>query len=78
MRQTKKIRIQVAIGPDGGWYACGSSDESEQDSRGSAFEFIPEKSYSGCHLVVVTAEVPLPIPAEVMGSAKIQEKASTI
>jgi hypothetical protein len=68
--ETKTINIQVAIGPDGGWYACGGSNETEEHSRESAFEFIPDSSYAGCHYVVVSAEV-LPKPIKVNGESKI-------
>ena len=67
---TQKIRVAVAVGPDGGWFAAGCSDVSDANSVRHAFEFIPEKSYEGAHLCWITAEIPIPTPQEIAGEVQ--------
>ena len=60
-----KIRIAVAVGPDGEWRACGG--EKRPPDAEVALSLLPEQSWVGAVLYFITAEVPVPQSAEIEG-----------
>lgn len=60
MAKTVKVRIAVAVGEDGDWYAYGNADASDDVAKDEAREFLPSAVVH-----IVTAELPVPEPVEV-------------
>jgi hypothetical protein len=63
--RTVRVRIAVAVSPDGDWNAAGHSG-----GGGSAMAVVALQSMYDARVTWVEADVPLPVPAVVEGEGK--------
>lgn len=62
-----KIRIVVAVGPDGKWRAFGSNLDDDDIANETALLLLPSKSRTDAKIYWISAEVPFPQPVEIEG-----------
>ena len=62
-----KIRIAVAVGPDGKWRAFASNLDDDDTADETALILFPPKSRTDAKIYWISAEVPDPQPVEIEG-----------
>ena len=62
-----KIRIAVAVGPDGKWRAFGTEKDDDTSAEETALMLLPFSLRAKAVIYWITAEVPVPQSAEIEG-----------
>jgi hypothetical protein len=68
MSETVKVRIAVAVDPEGSWRACGWDGLDEQEALAHCVDYLG----TGTARYILTAELPVPKVSEVEARVEVQ------